>query len=175
MRAVIIGNSGAGKAWLAKRLAGAWRLDSTDLDLIHWEDGGANVRRKPDASIDAVRRVAATPAWVIEGVYGWLAAEALPRATMLIWLDLPVDACVAALRRRRSRRGGDADSLTALVRWAGEYEERQTSSSRAGHERLFTSFAGSRHRLASRSAVSGYARSLPSPEPDRFAAVGSGR
>jgi hypothetical protein len=27
--------------------------------------------------------------WIIEGVYGWLAELALPRATSLIWLDLP--------------------------------------------------------------------------------------
>jgi len=33
--------------------------------------------------------VSTQPLWIIEGVYGWLAEVALPRATALIWLDLP--------------------------------------------------------------------------------------
>jgi hypothetical protein len=56
-----------------------------------------------------VAALAATPRWIIEGVYGWLAAVALPRAAALVWLDLPWTAC--------------RDGLAARGRWDGATDE----------------------------------------------------
>jgi hypothetical protein len=58
----------------------------------------ADPRREPAVAVDMVRTRAADDAWVIEGVFGWLANGALPRATALIWLDVPVEECIAAGR-----------------------------------------------------------------------------
>ena len=152
-RTIILGNSGSGKSWLSARLAAALGADALDLDSIHWEPGGYDVPRDKQLSIDLVRRSAARPTWVIEGVYGWLAQEALPTATALIWLDLPVDACIENLRQRGMRGLGTEAGFEALLGWAADYPHRQTSSSYAGHERIFGLIPGPGFRLRSRADV----------------------
>ena len=152
-RTLILGNSGSGKSWLSARLAEARGVDAIDLDSIHWEPGGYNAPREKRLAISMVRQMAARPAWVIEGVYGWLAQEAGPRATALIWLDIPVGECIGNLRRREVRDGEDEASLEALLAWAADYPHRRTSSSFAGHERLFATFPRLKLRLASRRDV----------------------
>lgn len=47
-----------------------------------------------------VQQVASGEHWIIEGVYGWLAQEAIPRATMLIWLDIPVHERLENVKKR---------------------------------------------------------------------------
>ncbi|MFY9956597.1 hypothetical protein [Bradyrhizobium sp.] len=51
--------------------------------------GGTATGSDEDAAKRMVADAAAESKWIIEGVYGWLAELALPRATSLIWLDLP--------------------------------------------------------------------------------------
>ena len=148
-RTLVIGNCGSGKSWLAARLAD----EPIDLDLIHWQPGGYNLARDRAVAIELVRQEAARDAWVIEGVFGWLAIEALPRATALIWLDLPVEECLVNLRTRGLRRGGDEAAQAAMLARAGEYGTRETSSSFAGHAQLFEAFGGRRIRLRSREEI----------------------
>jgi len=95
-RIVIIGNSGAGKSRLADALANLVRVPVIDLDLLHWEDGYGR-KRNEDAARQMTLEVSNQPRWIIEGVFGWLAEVALPKATGLIWLDLPVSLCRAGL------------------------------------------------------------------------------
>jgi hypothetical protein len=75
----------------------------------------------PRPTIAMVREAAVTPAWVIAGVYGWLAREALPRATALIWRNIELEECVANITRRGLRRGGDEVSFVALLASVREY------------------------------------------------------
>lgn len=152
-RTLILGNSGSGKSWLSVQLGEALGTEVLDLDHIHWESGSYNTPRDEQISIEMTRQAASRPAWVIEGVYGWLAREVAPHATALIWLDTPVDECVANLRQRGLRRTGDAASFDELRAWAADYPRRQTSSSRAGHERIFLAFPRRKFRLASREDV----------------------
>lgn len=73
----------------------------------------------------------------MEGVYGWLMQEVVAQATALIWLDMPVAACLSNIRQRGLRRGGDDAALAELLHWASEYRERQSNSSFSGHLRVF--------------------------------------
>jgi adenylate kinase family enzyme len=106
-RTVIIGNCGSGKSVFAESLAGLRHIPLIDLDSLHWERDGH--KRDEESAKRLVREAAATPRWIIEGVFGWLAEIALPRATAIIWLDLPLEhvprefACPRSARRRRGR------------------------------------------------------------------------
>jgi hypothetical protein len=122
-----------------------------DLDLFHWCRNG--LKREPSAAKEMVAQAASGPRWVIEGAYGWLAAVALPRATALIWLDLPWSECRAGLLGRGLRRGMSHDDQAALLSWASAYWERGTSTSYRGHLRLFEDFEGEKLRLRTRSEV----------------------
>lgn len=143
-RSVIIGNSGSGKSWLGQRLAGHYELPCIDLDTHHWLEGE---KREAAEAGRLTAEAAAADAWVIEGVYGWLAELALPRATALLWLDLPWSECRVGLLQRQPQDNAD------LLQWAEAYWTRQTSSSFAGHARLYESFAGCKQRLTSRAAA----------------------
>lgn len=152
-RIVIIGNSGSGKSWLAERLANQLRSPTIDLDEIHWIPGGYQARRNQAEARAAVQTHAAKDRWIIEGVYGWLVAEALPKATALLLLDMPDEQCVANVQARGIRRGGDEASHIELIAWICEYRTRQNSNSWIGHAGLFDSFAGPKQRLRSRSEL----------------------
>lgn len=155
-RTIIIGNSGAGKSNLAEHFAALIPGRAVDLDLLHWEDDGRGPKRDENAARALVRDIAAGPAWVIEGVYGWLVEEAFPRATALIWLDLPWSACRQGLLARGQRRGGTATEFADLLKWAEAYWDRTTPSSFAGHARLYEAFAGIKQRLQTRDEVAGF-------------------
>ena len=153
-RLVIIGNSGSGKSTLAERLARAAPRAVFDLDPVHWQEHG--LKRDEAQARALVAGLAAGHGWIIEGVYGWLAEEALPRATALVWTDLPWPECRAGLLRRGLRRGMTGADQEALLAWAEEYWTRTTSSSAAGHERIFTRFSGEKRRLRTRDAVDAF-------------------
>lgn len=152
-RILILGNSGAGKSWLAARLAPRLASPDIDLDHIHWEPGGYGHARDKAAARALVEQAAAGERWIIEGVYGRLAQIALPRATALIWVRLPVEECLANLRRRGVRRGAGAEELHGLMCWAGDYDRRDDSSARAGHAALFAAFTGPKIAVSSRAEM----------------------
>lgn len=161
-RTVIVGNSGSGKSWLAARLSALLGIPATDLDTIHWEPGGYGVQRDKQVVADDVVALSQADRWIVEGVYGWMAEIAARRATALVHLDLPVDECLANLRARGIRGGGDQDAFDGLLKWAGEYRVRTNSNSWTGHDRIYSTFAGRRARLASRAEIGEF---LVSAEP----------
>ncbi len=155
-RVVIIGNGGAGKSWLAGRIAAQRGTRPIELDAIHWEPGGFNVKREPGAAIEAVRAASLENGWVIEGVYGRLAEVALPRATGLIWLDIAEAECAGNLSGRDIKSGESEESRNALLQWVSEYRTRGNANSFLGHERLFSGFDGAKLILHSRDEITDF-------------------
>ena len=149
-RTVIIGNSGAGKSALAESLAALVHVPVIDLDLLNWEGDDYGRKRDEDAARRMTLEVSTQPLWIIEGVYGWLAEVALPRATALIWLDFPWSLCRAGLLARSPRRGATDQDTVELLKWAETYWNRQTPSSFAGHSRMFANFPSTKFRLETR-------------------------
>ena len=126
-----------------------------DLDPIHWQDK-VGVKRDKTLATGMVVDIAGKPRWIIEGVYGWLAAAALPFATSLIWLDLPWTICSEGLSRRGPWKDASAGEHEAFLQWAeGAYWQRQTPTSFSGHLALFEKFAGPKLRLRSREEIDG--------------------
>ena len=147
-RTVIIGNSGCGKSTLAEAIANLANIPAIDLDRLHWEDGSYGRKRDEDVARQSVLDISAQPRWIIEGVFGWLAEMALPRATSLIWLDLPWSVCRDGLLR-----GATDHDAAELMNWAEAYWTRQTPSSFAGHLGMFDAFSGTKLRLESREQI----------------------
>ena len=86
-RVVIVGANGAGKTWLAQRLAIA-----LDAPIIH-KDALALTRgwqqRPRDEVQAALHEALQGPFWVLEGGPSILDEAVLAQATLVIWLDLP--------------------------------------------------------------------------------------
>jgi adenylate kinase family enzyme len=148
-RVVIIGNSGSGKTTLAGELGLLLDRQVYDLDRIHWQEA-IGVKRDEAHAKSMVSAIAAEPQWIIEGVFGWLVAEALPFATSLVWMDLPWIACREGLDGRGPSTGATIEQHAELLAWAEAYWRRSTSTSFAGHLALFEAFAGEKCRLIQR-------------------------
>jgi adenylate kinase family enzyme len=159
-RIVVVGNSGSGKSYLAARIAQACALSVVDLDQIYWAEGSYGTKRDDAVARNLVEKIAARPAWVIEGVFGALCGLVLQNATGLIWLDLPWDTCRAGLMQRGLRRDMTEANFAELVAWAAEYWTRQNANSYAGHLRLFDRFGGEKMRLTARSEVDQFVAGL---------------
>ncbi len=151
-RVVIIGASGSGKSTLAQTLGARMGVEVVDLDRIHWLDKVGTQRDENDAKA-MVAALAANRSWVIEGVFGWLAEVALPRASSLVWLDLPWSVCREGLAARGPWRNASAAEHADFLEWAEAYWQRETPSSFKGHFALFERFAGGKWRLRSREEI----------------------
>jgi len=153
-RVVIIGNSGSGKSTLARSLLSDGDMVHLDLDTIAWEPGHPPVRKTLAESAKAMESLLAdSEGWVIEGCYADLAALALPRCTELIFMDLPIAACIENARSRPwephkydSPEAQDAN-LSMLIDWISEYETRDGEFSRAAHAALFDGYSGTKARI----------------------------
>lgn len=153
-RVLIMGNGGAGKTHLASRLGSILSRPVTHLDDLHWMPGQYGQARDR-AERDALARAAcAADEWVIEGVYGQLIDLAAPRATMLIWLDLPEDECIANIRQRGQQGGGAAEAMDELLNWVAAYRARRNNwNCFETHERLFVAFPRPKRRLCGRGEI----------------------
>lgn len=158
MRTVIIGNSGSGKTWLAKRIAA--RQDRIiHLDDIFWQPGAFEEKRDPQEIRQLILKSKAHPSWIVEGVYSNLVKDYLEVATHLIWIDPPIALCLARLETRGSTnnkhlgRIQSEENRRQLIQWAAQYHDRNDSMSYSAHHTLFASFHGHKVHLKSEAAV----------------------
>lgn len=148
-RILIIGNCGTGKSTLGQRLAGLTGAPVHSLDALFWlPDAWGQKQSEPEALAQA-RALAARSEWIVEGVFGALAEEMLPRATRLIWLDYPWSIIEPLLHKRGPKPGESDDAFSDLLTWAKAYWQRDSANSYAGHLRLFELYTGEKHRLTS--------------------------
>ncbi len=155
-RIVIVGNSGSGKSTLADELGRRLGCPVVNLDDLFWEPGGFERKRPKETVLEAVRELAQGNGWIVEGVFGELAQEFLPRATALIWLDLDWATCLEALKKRGVSKGDPEQTAAAeasfqrLLAWAEQYWQRDDLRSHRGHQRLYEAFEAQKFHLERR-------------------------
>ncbi len=115
-RLVVVGSSGAGKTWFARRIAARLRVRVVELGALHFAAGWDQV----PAAVLAERKATATASggWVLDGNFlGTMQDLAWPRADAVIWLDYPLWVCVWRLLRRTVARAWRGEEL-----WHGKRE-----------------------------------------------------
>lgn len=162
-RVIVFGNSGSGKSTLAARLSAEQGLAHLDLDSVAWSAGSPPERMPIDDSLARISNfMAQHKGWVIEGCYTDLLAPVSSRANELVFMDLPVEACVENARRRPwephkySSKAAQDRNLSMLIDWIGEYYERADHFSHASHLNLYTQFAGAKVALRSNDEAARY-------------------
>jgi adenylate kinase family enzyme len=103
-RILVIGSPGAGKSTLASRIAERLALPLIHLDREYFGPGWATPT-KPEWR-ERVRALAARPAWVMDGNYASTFDLRVPRATAIVWLDLPRWQCLLSVLWRVARNYG---------------------------------------------------------------------
>ena len=123
-RIFIMGNGGSGKSWLARELAQRLKLPTIHLDDLHWMPNFAGERPREERN-QLVSKAAAADRWIMEGIYGTIIKQVLPRVTTLIWLNIPDDECVANIRLRGVTGGGSQEQFSELVEYTRGYRHRK--------------------------------------------------
>ncbi len=154
MRLVLLGNAGAGKSTMARRLIGSADIPRLSLDEIAWDRG---TRRKPlEQSLTLLHQFLRDhKEWIIEGCYSDLVEAALPHCTELRFLNPGVETCVAHCYRRPwepSKFASAAEQnamLSQLIQWVKDYETRDDEYGLKRHRRIFDSFPGPKREYSS--------------------------
>lgn len=160
-RILIFGNSGSGKSTLATELGKQETLAHLDLDTLAWMDSSPPQRTSLDyASGEIDQFIGDNDSWVIEGCYTDLLEVVGDKASEIIYLDLPVDLCVANARNRPweahkydSKEQQDRN-LEMLLEWITQYEVREDDFSRLAHSRFYDEFSGNKKKYANNDKAS---------------------
>ena len=150
MRKILIfGNSGSGKSTFAKTLFRSDDLAHLDLDTLAWQPT-VPPARKPlaESEKELFAFVESNNCWVIDGGYADLLNLAAAHANEIIFLNLPVEACIANAKTRpwephkyESKVAQDAN-LDMLVEWIADYYVRHDLFSKAAHNAFYNQFTG---------------------------------
>jgi adenylate kinase family enzyme len=152
MRVILLGNAGAGKSTMARRLIGSTHIPRLSLDEIAWDPG---TKRKPlEESLGMLRRLLRNnDEWIIEGCYGDLVEAALPHCTELRFLNPGVETCVAHCNRRpwepsKFTSAEEQNAMLAqLIEWVKDYDARDDEYGLKRHRRIFDGFSGLKTRV----------------------------
>lgn len=152
MKLILLGNAGAGKSTLAKRLIARTPAARLSLDEVAFQDGAQ--RRPLEESIAAVKAfIDAHSSWIIEGCYADIIEGVLPECEELIFLNPGIDTCVAHCRARpwepekyASRQEQD-HNLNMLIEWVQAYATRTDEYGLLRHRQLYQSFTGKKCEL----------------------------
>lgn len=97
-RWLIVGASGTGKSTLATELSRVLGLAVVHLDSHFWKDGWVET---PNEEFDGiVTRLCAADEWIMDGNYSRTLHLRLPRAQVVVLLDLPTPVALWGIYRR---------------------------------------------------------------------------
>ncbi|TYK67038.1 AAA family ATPase [Colwellia echini] len=157
-KTLIFGNSGSGKSTLAKQICRETtnNIAHLDLDTIAWQATSPPSRTPLAVSKEKIATfIKQNKNWVVEGCYADLLQLLTNKADKIIFLDLPIEACIENAKNRpwephkyESATAQDAN-LVMLIDWISQYKDRQDTFSHKAHAELYDSFSGDKQRITS--------------------------
>ena len=91
MKIHIIGCSGMGKTYLAKKLSNKYNIPHYDLDNIYWDNSSEKYGLKTEFEKrdNLLQNILEKDAWIIEGIYYKWLEQSFKDADIIYILDLP--------------------------------------------------------------------------------------
>ena len=152
MKVILLGNAGAGKSTLSRKLLAKQPAARLSLDEVVFQEG--TERRPLQESIVEVRRfIDEHENWIIEGCYADIIEPILAECEELIFLNPGIETCVAHCRARpwEPEKFGTIqeqdENLENLIAWVRFYETRTDEYGLLRHRALYESFQGKKREF----------------------------
>lgn len=152
MKVILLGNAGAGKSTLSRKLMAESPAACLSLDAVAF-NGGIERRPLQDTIAEVKQFIERNDSWIIEGCYADIIEAILDDCDELIFLNPGVDVCVVHCRSRPwepekfdSVQAQD-EHLENLVAWVRSYPYRSDEYGLQRHRALYESFGGKKQEL----------------------------
>ena len=132
MKIRIIGCSGSGKTYLAKRLSERYNIPSFDLDDIQWDNSqnSYGVKMPIEKRNQMLNDILQQPDWIIDGVYYAWVQKSFEDADIIYVLDMPkwlykFRIIKRFIKRRVGLEKGKKETLKSvcnLLKWTNTFQ-----------------------------------------------------
>ena len=132
MKIHIIGCSGTGKTYLARKLSKKYNIQHYDLDDIQWDNSadGYGLKMPVNKREELLKRILSQESWIIEGVYYAWVTESFQRADVIYVLDIPsyiykYRIIMRFIKRKLGIEKGKKETFKSvynLLKWTNKYQ-----------------------------------------------------
>lgn len=133
MKIHIIGCSGSGKTYFAKKLSDKYAIPHFDLDNIQWDNTaeGYGVKMPADRRAALLKNMLQNESWIIEGVYYSWVSDCFRDADLIYLLQTPKPVYTARIVKRFIKRKlglekGKKETLKSvyhLLKWTDTWQK----------------------------------------------------
>ena len=133
MKIRIIGCSGSGKTYLAKKLSKKYNIPNFDLDDIQWDNSqnSYGVKMPMETRNQMLNDILQQSDWIIEGVYYAWVQKSFEDANIIYVLDIPgwlykIRIIRRFIKRKFGLEKGKKETLTsvcALLKWTDTFQK----------------------------------------------------
>ena len=132
MKIHIIGCSGTGKTYLARKLSEKYNIQHYDLDDIQWDNSadGYGLKMPVNKREELLKQILIQESWIIEGVYYAWVTESFQTADFIYVLDLPsyiykYRIIIRFIKRKLGIEKGKKETFKSvynLLKWTNKYQ-----------------------------------------------------
>ena len=132
MKIHIIGCSGTGKTYLAKKLSKKYNIQHYDLDDIQWDNSADEYGLKMPVNKreELLKQILIQESWIIEGVYYAWVTESFQMADVIYVLDFPsyiykYRIIIRFIKRKLGIEKGKNETFKSvynLLKWTNKYQ-----------------------------------------------------
>ena len=132
MKIHIIGCSGTGKTYLAKKLSNKYNIPRYDLDNIYWDNSSEKYETKTEFEKrdKLLQKILEKDSWIIEGIYYKWLEQSFKNADIIYILDLPkyiykfriIKRFIKRKLRLEAGKKETLKSLLNLLKWTDKFQ-----------------------------------------------------
>ncbi len=169
MKILILGNAGAGKSTLSRKILARHPAAQLSLDELAFA-GGTDRRPLQDSVADVRCFIDAHDSWILEGCYADIIEPFLSECEALIFLNPGIEICVRHCRARPwepqkfSSPGEQDANLKNLIGWVRGYETRDDEYGLRRHRAIYDAFRRRKHELTHPGQYESALAALAGPE-----------